>query len=702
MQSYQNSQVDRFVSQLPQPGSTGQESPQVPFRSSLELDFERERELVELCLKNIDELETALGRGGHSGLANGTGNALGTVTDDEKFFQKRRRLTNRFEQNVKDRVQPGTIYEMSNLSASLSSRITMQMAAKANGIFFPSEDWFSAYPVGAGDADLALSIRDHARWKVKEQTTVRRDLRKGVEGAFVRGETVMKSTYRVRDQLFRKRGMVLIGADGSEVRDAKGEVIFDDAAWEPQVVDQGDGQMVETGLMVLSSDRVTPRPQFPLYAERLVEMKRNLQSSPETEPVNFEDFLCSESAKSVDEADFICHLYDMPVMDVATMLLNGEAFSDSTGSGETRNAINLINGMASSSLDYESADKRARQYRGEIQSAAGRAGEGNPQTQWCECYVRYDADGDGSAEEIMVMIDRKLRLPVFYDYTANVTWDGKRPFNVIRGVAIEGRWYGMGSMELFSPEQEVTDLFLNRKNYRMSSKGRVTFWDPSKTLEGQADPTLRLNDGETYRLAPGSRPDEALSYVELPDNLNDTEGLIQLWMQLMQLKSGVTHAGDQNMSGLPATKLATGINAIEKSGEELFTMWIEGLDEGITASMKGTIGLIYYNMDEAEVFEYFEGTERAFSKLSPDQVRGLSINVQLKMSRDSTDLILTRADRASMLIDRFYALPPEAQEAARQGYTESLRELKWPDAENALSPIQPPVDESAQLAESLI
>ncbi len=94
-------------------------------------------------------------------------------------------------------------------------------------------------------------------------------------------------------------------------------------------------------------------------------------------------------------------------------------------------------------------------------------------------FLHFDADEDGVQEDIVIMIDRKNKRPLFYDYVANRTPNGKRPFDVIRVNRVDGRWHGIGTMEVFQPLQEVVDLLVNRWSLSQSRSGNVFFGERS-------------------------------------------------------------------------------------------------------------------------------------------------------------------------------------------------------------------------------
>ena len=96
---------------------------------------------------------------------------------------------------------------------------------------------------------------------------------------------------------------------------------------------------------------------------------------------------------------------------------------------------------------------------------------GSPIAKIAEFHMTYDVDGDGILEKFMLVIERETKLPIFYDFTAELTPDGKRPFEMMRINPVPGRAYGIGGIEMFESTQNIIDLLINRMNHSQSRAG---------------------------------------------------------------------------------------------------------------------------------------------------------------------------------------------------------------------------------------
>ena len=700
MNPFIDNQVDRAVEGVPAAPLDGTQ-PQTPFPTSLVLTREQEEALVEHVLARCVTLEGEMGR-----VIQPAG--MAPVPDRNTWMGRRELWTLRYYNHVADRATRGTIFEHSNLTASLSQRITMQMVARANAFYFATDPWFACKPVNHdGDTELEERIDRHLRWKMDAQNLTR-TLESAVEFAFVRGEAVTKTTYQVRGQRYKKQGRALFdGATGSMVPDGDGNPIFEHAAWVPEMAPgqppeasaemvamggaaPAEAPLVETGAEVLKADGVTRKPANPVWQDGLWPVRTTISEGAQCDVVYFKDFLWPLDAPSIHEADICIHLYSLPVMRLVEMFQRDDLKAAGATDLETmQKAVEMVRQMSSGSA----LQSGAKTPRGDHAEQGNTAPANSPDTNIVEAWVLFDVDGDGIQEEVMIAIDRANRFPVFYDYTANLDSTGRRPFELIRARAVDGRAYGIGAMEYLEPEQEFVDLTINRRNFRMSQAGMVTFWAPHMTMEGRAQPQLKLNHGGTYTLADGFKAEEALVYVRLPDDSGNLMEMLNFYMQLMQLKSGVINAGDQEASGLPSSNTATGINDVAKSGQEMFAQYLSSLRRGVADTLLANVMATYRNMNRAEIFRYFQGDTAGLDSLEPDEVRHLKFMVTILLTRQRTESVLQTSAQASALLKDFYAQPPIIQTNAVEFYREALAALGYNNARTVIAPV--PVSNTA-------
>lgn len=745
---------------LPAPTSKSEDAvnPRMPFRTEYKLTRDQEDNLIAFADIGLKQLEDQLGRTGYEGSSGSRSSKQNAspIPHPNSFFGKRKKYSRMYYSHVDFRKEPDTIYDISNLTGNLSQRITMQMIARAIKFFFgePDDiDWFSAEAVGEEDETRSDKIKKHSRFKI-DQCGIKGNFIDGMEYAFVRGEAILKATHQKRFQIYKRTATVLMQEiDRDPILDAHGDYIVQGDAFvdemkpveqqapglvgrikqfftrgpepggdtavgaqvpdQPPALDQANGaqapalpdeagqQLQATGRKILKRDGVTVLPENPIWKEQVITRQLITFEGPESPVVYFEDFLCPETATGIQPgqgANLIAHLYDMDVMHVAQMFRGTEGEGDNAIEN-VRAAVDQLRTMTSESNVPKSA---ANQPKEDFKESDTTGLQGLPICQIAECYLTYDADGDGIQEEIMLLFDRRTRTPIYYEYLANVTVRGLRPFTVWRPMPVDQRWYGFGSMELFDTEQEFIDLQLNRYNFAKGKSGRIDWWNPSATLEGKRDPTLKLNHGKTYTLRDGKKKEDAYDFSEVPFDGEHLDYLLNLFMQMMQLKSGVVNSGDQQMSGLPSSDLATGINEVRDSGDELFSRIISHLYPGVKQSLISVLDIIYANMNRAEVFTYFNGQANEILSLTPDDVRDLSLNVTLELSRTQQRKALEMGPQAQALISWYYQMPEELQARLAPYSRKSLKAYGVAQADQIIAPAPPhrtggPMDKPSSL-----
>ena len=682
-------------------------SPRMPFPTSYQLTREQEDELIDHAFKRLEQLESETGR---NQVADGDGwmhvtpdtsmrEQQGLHRTERTFLGKRRLYDLVYDNEVEHRASLlGGVFSKSNFAVPISRRIARQMTARASNYFFATDPWFSCYPVGAMDRELADKADRYLRWKL-DAAGVKRTEEQAIERAFALGEAVVKTTWKMQLQPYRTMATVLVDENGADILAADGDFILESDLWVEEVgVDEMTGEEVRSGLMVLKRDGKTPKPETMIWAEKLVSRRLTLYRGPEAKVLHYLDFLCPLDAPSVNDADCVVHLYDMPVMELADQWRKSleEGSTPEANIEATRKAVALIRELASSTSEPKSAQATDDDDMG--QSTTAYRGERDGATaQIAEFHLRYDADGDGMMEEIMILIDRRTKTPIFYDYMANVTADGQRPFSVVRVNEKLNRWYGIGAIEMFETSQNVVDLLVNRWNLANSQAGRVDFWSPHNTVEGRANPNLPVNWGGTLTPLPGKSAKDCLESIYL-ENIKDDElqRLAEFFMQLMMVESGIQNANDAQVTGLDSAKLATGIRNIEKSGQELFSLYLGHLEPGILSVLKKCSRLVWVNLDPNEVYIYFEDGEEGgegsgdMRRIDPSEINGLELDVRVLLTRYRGEQILESSIRAVEIVERFYQLPFLVQTRTYQLYRDMLKALQVANARDIIEPIELP------------
>ena len=681
------------------------EAPEVVFPGLLTLTRDQETALVDRCFQRKEELENTLGV--DRARMNETDYAASANLDDLRYFFGRRRL---FELLYHKRVAwrplaygQSSIFATTNLHLPIVRRIVQQQIARASNYFFATEPWMSASPQGPADQFAADRINRYAQWKFR-RAQVRPVLEQAIEKAMIRGECVVK-TASVRNSRYYEDVLTyaIDPETGEPLLAEDGDYIQESDTWQPATRDEIDpatGQAVkvpemnpETGtpVMVLSRDPKTLMPEGELtWKTGVVRREKVLYSGPEAEILYYLDFLCPEDARDVQKADFVAHLFDMPASQITQAYLDRGRDADPK---ERTKMLDLLQRAAGARVAQPVASGGPRaEDGGELATDATREHYTTGRVPVMECYVTMDVNDDGQPEEIMVLLDRETRKPLYYDYLDRVTPNGKRPFHVVRVNPVDGRWYGNSQVDLFWDMQMFIDLTMNRWNFSQSTSARVDFWNPDAVMEGDGNPHLRMNAGRAYRLKPGRTADDALQSKYLTDIKGaDLQNQIEFFLQIATTMSGVSSANDAAMANLDTTKLATGVRNIEKGGQELFAPLISHLEPGLASVCEDLLALLVHGMDGPEFYQYFEGEVRV-EEIRPDDLRGVEFLVEMELTRYKTEQELQQSLAALDVIDKFFTQIPELQAATATIYRDILKLFGLDHADRIIVPglVAPP------------
>jgi hypothetical protein len=677
-------QVDGFIqhteaatADLPKPSPS---EPKVPFQTNLVLTGDQEAKMLDWAFAQLERLDSDSGRKAtiqpnwwaNIGAAPPPGSFAGQgLWAPDTFMGKRCRFEAQFMNDVSWRPSVmGGIFATSNLSVPLSRRICRQMIARAQNQFFGSEPWFAVDPAPEPSSDideaLATRINNFCRFKVKQSGSVA-DKKRAIKQALVLGECVVKTSYVVRDQMFNTEAMVLQNIEGENLVGQDQNVITQDDATEEDPV---------TGEHVLKRDGITTLPTAPIYVKQPLNRRQVLFEGAKSEPIYYKDFLCSMTATDLQTADCCIHLYDKPVAWFVDLIVKRGMVRDTPE--ERLAAVQKMSALVQQ-LNSNTPNPKAaatQEARPNEAFSFGSIPQTGPVAEFAEFYIWFDANNDGIAENIMLIADRVTKMPIFYDHVANVTTDGLRPLEAVRINPVENRWYGQGVMELFESYQVVVDLMVNRWNFSQSRSGRIDFWDPTATLEGEREPNLKLNWGGTYTMKPGRKIEEVLQSVYLNDTKFEAlQTMTQFFTQLAMNESGVANANDNYVAGMEQAKLATGIKEIEKSGDELFRPIVTDLIDPLERVITREVDVILANINGMEAFTFLQGNTMGIDRITPEDVRGLKFKIRIELTQTKNQQTLDAAKACAEIVEKFYSLPPNIQIHVASLYKKQLRAL---------------------------
>lgn len=611
--------------------------PTVPLKGNLELDAEQERRLVELAMQRFEEAM-----------------ASRTMRGEQSWLGRRNEATAHFNNDFSARKKPDTIYQFSNLSMNLPKRYTRVTAARAFDELLGADPILAVIQEGAeDDKDEPAVLERFCAHKIGE-IRLKEVLREATVASCVRGEAVIKVTWKKELRRSRRKALVLHNKAGLPIFSRDGNPVVLGDAWE----NDADGRVV------LVRDPKVVMPDPPVYKMMLAEFRKVIRDGLDVKCLNHADFFCSTTAADIAEADFCCQLFDWPEDQVEGLLAPVQ------NTPEARAFLRKLRASGANS-QARSQEKQPSDLRGEEEESQA----ATPMHPFIECYMRVTFEEDGVADEIMMLLDVENRQPIFYDYLNNVSPTGNRPFVVVRIEPVPGRWYGTGFYELFSDRHKFVDLFLNRVNFRSSLSGSIRIENPLATEEGLTGEQIEFGTNKVYRLRPDHKINEVFKVITVPDDSNSSKDMLNMLLQTTQLEAGMVSAGDAGIGALPSSGLATGIKSLDKVANLILKNLYYDLLLGYEAVLKDCVAAILSRYNPKEAIDLM-GEDNAKILERCRDISSLPYRVKLLLSNARDGDIIEANRQALEVADSFYGLSPELQKLLKPLFVQMLQGLQ--------------------------
>lgn len=171
---------------------------------------------------------------------------------------------------------------------------------------------------------------------------------------------------------------------------------------------------------------------------------RIVRSTPDVKPIKFEDFLTRAQWSDIQRAPWIAVRYYLHGHELRRLAQQG-FYTD----------VELVLSKPAT-LDEHKVDDLALMGTDE----SGNQDEHNYPYEIFECYVRWDADGDGFEEDIILHIERQSQTILRAEYNEL----GIRDITRIPYIDIPGQLYGLGVGDIVSSLQDEADTLHNMRN----------------------------------------------------------------------------------------------------------------------------------------------------------------------------------------------------------------------------------------------
>jgi hypothetical protein len=556
----------------------------------------------------------------------------------------------------------GQIFDRINETLGIIQSVRRFLVARVCKDLFGSRPYFYVQPEGVVDQDLALKLQEHADWKLRLADYTTR-MKEAVGIALDLGECPIKTFWEkeidVSERMAtlltdRKTGEKVLTADGATIEDSD-----ETTGGDPATDEQGMPVMDEHGEPLMNPITFAKAPEIQLdsakheWREQLVEERTVLYQGLNIAACHWRDVHWPINAPSLAKADFVSHTFDCrwsklraqyapnsftgkapgadpaaaePVdeegaEDADTAHSRGETVpgmdADEASSAPANAApitdasdaevMEILNSIRSSSRAPKSYESLPRP--GEAEVLGGEVDD--PIIQVCEVSYDYDCFEDGIVRRLWLVLLPDFDQCLYADFRANSSPRAAKPIHLVTVNQVKHRAYGKGLHETYEKMANVADGLLCSILYKNKINSDPTkIWNPDRTNEGAANPTLVIEPGRTYSIK-GSQwgPKDILACVEIPDLDDRTWKLMELFMQLIQVDSGVTNANQGDMTDLPSNTTATGVNSMLESSSVLHQYVLEEIRDSLTPHLAYAIELIYKMQDRNETFEYLEQDE---------------------------------------------------------------------------------------------
>lgn len=705
-------QAQALASKLPPLTEPDATKPRVLIPSALSKSMTRVQEdaLLTHAKQRMDDLSSELGLRDFD-----SPNWHASAFDNDGAFQRRHLDTRHmammaYEMRYEWRAQVmGGIFADSNLHIPLTRRILQQASARMINYYLGSDPYFAAYDVGIEDEDLAERLDKWLRHVLDSENDTKSTLAAIIERVLICGECPVSLFHQQRVSYYQSEKPILIDADGNPVLGADNEVIIQgedefieeqtpvmDPATNAPAMDPATGKplMQSTGRTVLKRDGTTPYPGTDNYQVQTIWRRTIVEEGPQAEVLLPADFLYPLNCKNLDLADCTVHFYDEPLINLVHRLLSLNEVPAAQVMDYVTNLTHRL--LATSTPEARAAANKGRADLNEPLDSTGQD-KREPQVNWARFCLWYDCLQTGTQGNIVLIMTRDGNTPLFYDYVENLTPDKRRPYRLPTINRIPGRAHGQGLAELFEPLQTNIDLLFNRWQFSMSRSGKIIAWQPENTTEGEANPDLELNGGETLHLKPGKTLAETVQQVDIYDTKGQPlREMIEFLMQIAMNMSGVSNVNDGQALGLDTTKLATGVRNLEKSGQELTDKMVADLRGGIRDVLKSLMLLAAANLNTKKTFRFFDGDLGSLATITPDEVKNLTLDVNLELTKYRGEQELMQNQQARQAGMEFYALPAgEPQVNLAQLYRQALKTYGIKNVDEIIRPLMAMVPPSS-------
>lgn len=542
-----------------------------------------------------------------------------------------------------------TIFDRSNRSLGTCSGFADFAFAQARNDIFGTSPYFAAVPQGISDEKLGRDITRHAHWKFG-QTGMKDCMIDALKLACDLGTAFPKITWKREVEKYEQIKVVALNSEGTPItQEETGEYIYaENAAMIAELGDEIQG-----------------------WEEMLIEESMPVYNNIQAHCIDYEDIAFDPTAPEMNLLyTDVYHRFEMGLLDAKRVYnLTDEQYNQ---------ARDLIHNQGT-------GISKPRDHRDETKPNNGHADEenANPTIRLVEGYLRVNPKGvDGDPIRIWCVFSPDLTTILSLDYLANRTPGAKLPIFSVPWYKVPNRICGKGYFERFEDVENFIDEQYNLVIHKdRNASTPMGGYDVEGLAEEIEEDDVHVDPDKLWALKSGKKIEDVFSFMKMPDASSRTIDILQMMLQMAQMRTGITSASQGELSGVPQGNTATGVNQLISRGATLLKWPIDTVKDSITKPYEYAVHLLYANQDALETFTWSEGRSPEIIQIDPQNVHNMVMDVRMTMTQAQQQTQLQSAQGAINFIQSYMGMPEHEKIAVRSVFIQALQSLGFNNAD---------------------
>ena len=565
-----------------------------------------------------------------------------------------------------------SIFEVQNDTLNVVGGFADFAYATAREDIMGTRPYFAATPEGLEDSEQAELITKHAHWKLG-QSNLSESMEEALYMAINLGTAIPKTTWRRVTETSYQNKTVLANSSGVPIKTSDGGYFFAGDEKEFTMM-QPEGAKLPS--LRSPKDPTVIIPERTSWVETMIEMVDVVFDNAQTDCVTYDKIVADPDAPRLDLLETnVYNEFDMGILDVIA-----KYGIDPSKKEDILNASTL-----SQEEDGSSNGQHAESYNPST----------NSKIRLVEGYVRVDPFETGNPVRLYIVFDPLNNSLLYADYLANVTPGGQLPLFAVTCYQKPSSWIGVGFHERYERVQEYIDRQFSSVGYRNRMNANpINFLDPDMLEDGDEVQNILTDPGRTYKKKTGARAGEVLEFVTIPDVDARTVEMMNIMMQIAQMRTGISSAAQGELSALPDTNTATGVNSILSRASTLLKWPVSRMSKCLEKMLNYQVVLLYANQNFDETFTWGEGRNAQLLKLDHEAAKNLHYNVKVLLTQSDSREKLEAANAAIGIMGQYSQLPEHDKESQRPLFIKAISSIGFEDAEDIVrQPLAPPSPE---------